>query len=90
MSKKLLPVIIAVLAFAVPKATFASAEFFGNAFVVLNLNAGGNVFYDLNPSTQTLNPNFGGEDLGTFDTSAGDSLLLNGAEFNTFTTSATR
>ena len=61
----------------------SSADFFGNGFVVLNLNGAGNTFYDLNPPTATGNPDFTGS-LGTFDPGSGNSLILNGAEFNTF------
>ena len=64
--------------------TSANADFFGNGFIVLNVNGAGNTFYDLNPPTNTLQPDFNGANLGTFDPSFGDSLILNGAEFNTF------
>ncbi len=81
MIKKLL---IASAIFAVASSSFASTGFFGNGFIVLNLNNAGNTFYDLNPQTQTGNPDFNGTVLGTFNTSLGNSLVLTGGEFNTF------
>lgn len=63
---------------------FGAADFFGDGFFVLNLNGAGNVFYDLNPPTATGNPDFGGAFLGAFNPTLGDSLIINGAEFNTF------
>lgn len=85
MIKKLaLALTIAGLIAGTASTTNAAADFFGNGFVVLNVNGAGNVFYDLNPTTNTLNPDFNGTFLGTFNPSLGDSLILNGAEFNTF------
>ena len=81
MIKKLALTTIAALTLGT--SAFAEADFFGNGFVVLNLNGAGNVFYDLNPPTNTANPDFSGS-LGNFNPSLGDSLILNGAEFNTF------
>lgn len=72
-----------VLAVTSPVAK-AAADFFGNGFIVLNINGLGNTFYDLNPPANTLQPDFNGTFLGTFDPSAGQSLVLTGGEFNTF------
>ena len=51
------------------------------SYVVLNVNGGGNVFYDA--GANTANPNFHGANLGTFNPSI-NSLILNGGEVKTF------
>lgn len=84
MTKKLTMFCAILMVVAAPGAVFATDDFFGNAFIVLNLNGGGNTFYDFNPDTQTGNPDFNGTFLGTFNPSLGDSLLITGGEFNTF------
>ncbi|BAO77698.1 LamG domain-containing protein [Winogradskyella sp. PG-2] len=50
------------------------------SYAILNINSLGNTYYDLN--FETANPNFNGADLGTF--SPGESLILNGAENQTY------
>ena len=51
------------------------------SYVVLNVNGGGNQFYDAGAST--ANPDFHGANLGTFNPSL-NSLILNGGEVKTF------
>lgn len=84
MKKFALAVVASILLVNLPAPVLASTGFFGNGFIVLSLNGGSSTFYDLNPQTQTLNPDFNGTFLGTFDPSLGDSLVIKGAEFNTF------
>ena len=59
----------------------ADTDIFGS-YVVLSLNGGVNTFYDL--SSATNNPDFQGAFLGTFNPSAGDTLILNGGEVDTY------
>ena len=85
MIKKLALSLTSAAALALGTATVnADADFFGNGFIVLNINGAGNTFYDLNPPANTLNPDFNGANLGVFDPANGDSIILSGAEFNTF------
>ncbi|MBF2709916.1 HYR-like domain-containing protein, partial [Flavobacterium soyangense] len=50
------------------------------SYAILNINGGGNTFYDLQAST--ANPNFQGANLGAFY--SGNTLLLNGAQNKTY------
>ncbi len=60
---------------------FAGSGIFGS-YIVLNINGAGNTFYDL--SSATINPDFGGANLGTFNPGAGNTLVLGGGEVDTF------
>lgn len=60
---------------------FADTGIFGS-FIVLSINGGPSTFYDL--SSATANPDFAGTFLGTFNPAAGDMLVLNGGEVDTF------
>jgi hypothetical protein len=51
------------------------------SYVVLNLNSGGNVFYDAGASTG--NPDYQNANLGTFNP-VGNSIILNGGEVKTY------
>ena len=50
------------------------------SYAILNINGGGNTFYDLNATTG--NPDFNGTNLGSF--SGANTLVLNGAQNKTF------
>ena len=81
MIKKLLVVALVALS---SSSVLAETGFFGNNFVVLNVNNSTDTFYDLNPQTLTENADFNGAFLGTFDISLGNTLVLAGGEFRTF------
>jgi len=72
--KKLLTM-LGVLALT-PMAAVAAGDWY-NSYVILNALAGGPTYYDLNGSTG--NPDLPSS-LGTFSTTAGDTLVLAGAE----------
>jgi hypothetical protein len=54
---------------------------FNNTYLILQLNGGGNTYYDLNAAT--ANPDFEGTNLGTF-ISGTSSLIYKGAEHNIY------
>ncbi len=66
---------------ALARPAFAATDIFGS-YIVLSLNGGNNTFYDL--SSATGNPDFQGTNLGTFNPGAGNTLILNGGEVDTF------
>lgn len=83
MRKRLLLAVAAAsaLPFVGARPLSAATDIFGS-FIVLSLNGGVNTFYDL--SSATGNPDFQGANLGTFNPGAGNTLVLNGGEVNTF------
>jgi hypothetical protein len=59
--------------------TNAQSSGFNNTFVILSINSGTNVYYDLNAATGNLD--FSNANLGTFNVSS-NTLVLKGAEHN--------
>lgn len=72
---KKIMVVLAGLALA-PLAAPAASDWY-DSYAILNLNGGGNTYYDLNGATG--NPDLPGS-LGTFNTTSGNTLVLSGAE----------
>ncbi|WP_114317121.1 HYR domain-containing protein, partial [Winogradskyella tangerina] len=52
------------------------------SYAILDINSSGNTYYDLQAST--INTDFDGHNLGTFQTSNTSALILNGAQNKTF------
>jgi len=73
--KILLLVVVCFISFS----SRAQSAGFNNTFVILSLNGGPNTYYDLNATTG--NPDFIGNNLGTFQ-EATNQLVLKGAEHN--------
>ena len=79
---KITPLLVFVLVFLASIISYKSSaqtSGFNNTFVVLSLNGGSNVFYDLKATTG--NPDFNGNNLGVFAESS-NQLTLKGAEHN--------
>ena len=71
---------VAALSLAASNSQAASGIF--DSFIILNANGGGNVYYDLGSTTG--NPDFQGANLGTYNPTLGQSLLLDGGQLKTY------
>lgn len=52
------------------------------SYGIIKINASSNVYYDM--QAVTVNPDFQGANFGTFNTTVGNTLVLNGGEIKTF------
>ena len=81
MKQLLLSVFLPALLVVAPSLQAASG--FNNTYIVLSLNGGAPAFYE-ERNNDTVNPQFTGTNLGTFNTASGNTLVLKGGEINTF------
>lgn len=77
---KLRNLIAGIAMMAAGSASAATGIF--ESFGIIKINASTNVYYDMQAATG--NPDFQGAALGTFNTSVGNTLVLNGGELKTF------
>lgn len=78
--KNLYSKLLATLVFVILTSSSFSQSDIYESYVILDINAAGNAFYDLNVNTANLN--FDGANLGTFTST--NSLILNGAQNKTY------
>ncbi|HEX8268252.1 MAG TPA: putative metal-binding motif-containing protein, partial [Flavobacterium sp.] len=82
MKKVLLKNMLLLIGFLSMASAFAQSAGFNQSFIVLNVNNGGNTYYDLQAST--ANADFNGASLGTYCQGASSGIVFKGAEHKVY------